>query len=248
MNLLGEKVKHIVFGIGTVTEQKNSYIYVEFPSKTCQFTYPSAFEKFLMAENTDLQTAIQNEIDEVKVAESEKKKAEEVARKAEEERRKALSAVTSSKSRNIDAMFGEDYHVEHLAREPILTYQQVEKKFGIKISGFGRGINSTPTTVVLISSMRKTKQSFIYHDNWTENGDYIYSGEGKKGDQMLTKGNLAIVNAAKDKKPIHLFIKLSPKEYYDQGIFKLVEYTYENEKDEHGNTRKVYKFRLRKAK
>jgi hypothetical protein len=44
-----------------------------------------------------------------------------------------------------------------------------------------------------------------------------------------------------------LIIKFSPEEYYYQGIFKLVGYTYEDDLDEEGNTRKEYKFRLRKV-
>ena len=46
---------------------------------------------------------------------------------------------------------------------------------------------------------------------------------------------------------LHLFVKFSPQEYYYQGVFELVDYTYEDEKDEDGNIRKEYKFRLRKV-
>jgi len=156
------------------------------------------------------------------------------------------AASKEKKSKNIDELFSEDYHVEKLARQPILTYQQVEEQFGIKISGFGRGINSTDTTVVLISSIGKSSGKFVYHDRWTADGEYFYSGEGKTGDQTMTRGNLAIKNAADEGKTIHLFVKFSPQEYYYQGIFEMVDYTYENEYDENRNTRKEYKFRLRK--
>jgi hypothetical protein len=63
----------------------------------------------------------------------------------------------------------------------------------------------------------------------------------------MTSRNRAIVDAAADGKVIHLFVKFSPQEYYYQGVFKLVDHTYENDKDENGNTRKEYKFRLRKV-
>ncbi len=150
--------------------------------------------------------------------------------------------------KTLDEMFAPDYHAEKLARSSILTYQQVESKFGIRIAGFGRGINPTPSTVVLISSIRKTSDKFVYHDKWTADGDYLYSGEGKTGDQTMTKGNLAIKTAARDGKEIHLFVKFSPEEYYYQGVFALVSHTYENEEDEDGNIRKEYKFRLGKVK
>lgn len=95
--------------------------------------------------------------------------------------------------------------------------------------------------------MEKKAGSFVYHDHWTEDGDYIYSGEGKTGDQKLTKGNLAIANAADDRKAIYLFVKFSPKEYYFQGKVTCVDYFSETEKDESGCIRKEYKFILRKS-
>ena len=129
-----------------------------------------------------------------------------------------------------------------------MTYQEVEDQFGIKIAGFGRGINPTSSTVVLISYVGKSSGVFVYHDKWTTGGEYIYSGEGRKGDQTPTKGNYAIMNAARDNKDIHLFVKFSPREYYYQGIFKMVNYSYEDEQDEDDNIRKEYKFKLRKVK
>jgi hypothetical protein len=63
----------------------------------------------------------------------------------------------------------------------------------------------------------------------------------------MSKGNAAIRDAAYDGKKIHLFVKFSPQEYYYQGIFELVSYTYEDERDENGNVRKEYKFRLRRV-
>ena len=63
----------------------------------------------------------------------------------------------------------------------------------------------------------------------------------------MTKGNLAIKNASRDNNKIHLFVKFSAQEYYYQGEFKLVDYTYEDDKDESGSIRKEYKFKLRKV-
>ena len=247
--MIGKKVKHKTYGLGVITEFDNSSVTVKFAEKTTRFPYPDAFEKFLTLDNKSEQQNIINEIEKKKVEAEENRLQQEAVRKAEQERKLAAAQATGTKKKvkNIDEMFGEDYHVSHLARQPILTYTQVEDQFGIKISGFGRGINPTPTTVVLISSMAKAKDKFVYHDKWTADGDYIYSGEGKTGDQTLTKGNAAIVNADRDGKKIHLFVKLSPQEYYYQGVFELVNYTHEDEEDEAGNLHKEYKFRLRKV-
>lgn len=250
MELIGVKVVHAVYGEGVITEHVNNYITVEFASKKSKFVYPDAFEKFLEAEHVALQQTIIDSINDAKAAAEQKRQAEESARKAAEEQRRIAIAVTApkaKKAKTLDEMFAPDYHAEKLARQPILTYQQVEDQFGIRISGFGRGINLTDNTVVLISSIGKASGNFVYHDKWTADGDYLYSGEGKTGNQTMTKGNLAIRDAARNGKKIHLFVKFSPQEYYYQGVFELVDYTYEDDKDEDGNTRKEYKFRLRKV-
>ena len=247
--MVGIKVKHKLLGLGTVTSFEENRIVIEFASKSVKFVYPDAFEKFIKAEDPDVQSEILKEIQDAKIAEEKKKQEEIERRRIEQEKRKEVAITPPAiKKKSLDELFGKDYNVVHLKRQPILTYQQVEDQFGIKISGFGRGINPTDETVVLISSIGKSGGSFVYHDKWTSGGDYIYSGEGRNGDQRMTKGNLAIKTAAHDGKEIHLFVKFSPQEYYYQGVFELVEYTYEDDKDENGDIRKEYKFRLRKVK
>lgn len=250
MELIGLKVKHTTFGTGVITGQEGNCTTVEFASKTARFVYPQAFDQFLRAEDIQIQSLIAKDIKEAQRMAVQQRQEDELARKTIEEQRRITIAATppkSNKIKKIDDMFSEDYHAEKLARQPILTYRQVEDQFGIKISGFGRGINPTDTTVILISSIGRSGGKFVYHDKWTADGDYLYSGEGKTGDQAMSKGNLALKNAALDGKQIHLFVKFSPQEYYYQGIFELVDYTYEEENDETGSPRKEYKFRLRKV-
>lgn len=248
MNLLNLKVKHKVFGNGVVTGISDNLLTIQFASKVSNFVYPDAFETFIVAEDTSVQSEILSEIENNKRAVRKQRLAEETARKAEKELRVTERNGTPSRRirNNIEDGFGPDYNVRHLAKQPILTYKQVEEQFGIRIAGFGRGINRTPSTVVLVSSIDKKKAGFVYHDHWTTDGDYIYSGEGKTGDQTMSLGNKAIVDAENGEKKIHLFVKFSPQEYYYQGVFSLVDYTYEDDKDESGNMRKEYKFRLRK--
>ena len=250
MELVGLRVRHSGFGAGVITEQMGAYITVEFAAKTTKFVYADAFERFITAEDPDAQAAIIKEINAAKVVAEQKRQAEEAARKAAQEQSQVKATAVmprAKKAKSLDEMFAPDYHVEKMARQPILNYQQVEEQFGIRISGFGRGINSTDNSVVLISSIGKAGGNFVYHDKWTTDGDYLYSGEGKSGDQSMNKGNLAIRDAERNGKKIHLFVKFSPQEYYYQGIFALVKYTYEDDKDEDGSLRKEYKFLLRKA-
>lgn len=99
MDLLNQRVKHKVFGVGTIVAQSDTVITVEFAAKTCKFQYPGpdAFAKFLQAEDASLQHAIEQEAEELKriaeekrIAEAEaKRKAEEAARAAEQARLEA---------------------------------------------------------------------------------------------------------------------------------------------------------------
>ncbi len=247
-DLLNVKVKHKVYGIGIITEASDNHLTIKFVAKESKFIYPDAFEQFIEAEEASVQAEIMEEVNNKKLATKVQQQAAEEARKTEEERRitEGQTVPVKRNRKRIEDGFGPDYNVRHLARQPILTYQQVEEQFGIKIAGFGRGINRTSSTVVLISSVDRKKAGFVYHDHWTSDGDYMYSGEGKTGDQQMTIGNRAIVDAERDGKIIHLFVKFSPQEYYYQGVFSLVNYKYEDDKDESGNVRKEYKFRLRK--
>lgn len=249
MNITSEKVKSPILGIGTIIEQGERYIKVEFAVRTSKFMFPAAFERFLEAVDKQVQAAIDALLNEMKEEKEARRPNEKVISQFKEERKMSAASddATKQTSKKIDEMFSEDYHADHLARQPILNYKQVESQFGITISGFGRGINSTPSCVVLISSIGKSKGNFVYHDKWTIEGEYIYSGEGKSGDQSMTKGNLAVKNTSSDGKEIHLFVKFSPQEYYYQGVFELVNYTYEDEKDENGCIRKEYKFCLKKV-
>ena len=100
MNLIGEKVKHKVFGIGEITDQTPTMITVRFPAKESKFSYPNpdTFSKFLTAENPDTQAAIQDEYRRAMEAAAKKKAEEEARKKAEaeriaEEKRKADEAA-----------------------------------------------------------------------------------------------------------------------------------------------------------
>lgn len=57
-NLINEKVKHKLLGVGTVIEQNEKFVTVEFATKTTKFIFPDSFDVFLVCENTSLQDEI----------------------------------------------------------------------------------------------------------------------------------------------------------------------------------------------
>lgn len=227
-------------GEGTIVAVEGEFISVDFGGVVKKFSI-EIFIKSLTFDNDETRELMEQAIVESKTA----KEAAEAARKADQEAKK-VAAEAEAKRAEIIGAYGADYHAEHLETDKVYTYQQVEAKFGIRIAGFGRGCNPTDGSVVLISSVKPEDDNFVYHDKW-DHGDYIFSGEGRIGDQTLTRGNLEIANAEANGKVIHLFVKKSAQEYYYQGIFKVINYTYEDDYDANGNIRKEYKFRLRKV-
>lgn len=53
--MTGKKVKHISFGEGIIIKFDNDHFTVDFGSKKCEFIFPDAFEKFLSANDSQLQ-------------------------------------------------------------------------------------------------------------------------------------------------------------------------------------------------
>ena len=73
INLLNTKVKHKAFGMGTILEQSEKMITVQFVDKSRYFQYPEAFEAFLVAEDDGVRAEIQAEKKAVEEAAAEAK-------------------------------------------------------------------------------------------------------------------------------------------------------------------------------
>lgn len=243
MDLTG-KILKTKEGIEVMVEKHDDFIHVTINGMEKKYKLINAFKSgYLSAIDSKLQEEILEYIVELenKILEDEIKELEERRLNSEKEKQ-----IKEQEKQN--AKFGNDYHVEHLDRTKQYTYQEVQDMYKINIYPNGRGINPITDSIVLISSIDKQSDRFVYHDRFTSSGDYIYCGEGRSNDQKLGRRNNAIINAKADGKPIHLFVKLSPTEYYYQGIFEYVSHSAEIEKDENGKERIEYKFRIRKVK
>lgn len=76
MQLIGQAVRHNIFGKGIVTECSNSRITISFSAGEKKFIYPDAFIKFLTLKNRTMQMKVQNLLDEIAAVEKEKVHAE----------------------------------------------------------------------------------------------------------------------------------------------------------------------------
>ena len=89
MTLEGIKVKHAMWGTGTVVAFDGKYISIEFAIGVKKLVYPDAFAKFIKADDQDIQAAILQIIKDTQETEEQRKREEEAARKAEAERKAA---------------------------------------------------------------------------------------------------------------------------------------------------------------
>ena len=64
--LLNTKVIHKMLGEGIITEAGDNYVSVKFASKVSRFIFPIAFEKFITAENSDIQELTEPEMKNIK--------------------------------------------------------------------------------------------------------------------------------------------------------------------------------------
>lgn len=100
--------------------------------------------------------------------------------------------------------------------------------------------------IFLFSSPRG--REFGYEDGWTEDGFYIYTGEGQEGDMTLTRGNAAIARHVEEGRDLHLFesglngIPHGWVRYVGQMV--LVDYEYAEGRDRTGRVRTIIRFRL----
>lgn len=64
MKILNETVKHIMYGLGVITEEKEDKIWIQFQddNQTKIFLYPEAFEKYIEAENPEVQNNVLEEL------------------------------------------------------------------------------------------------------------------------------------------------------------------------------------------
>ena len=117
----------------------------------------------------------------------------------------------------------------------------ISDAFGI--NSYIRGIRIHHDTCVLLS----TGES-VYQDGsgWETDADgdsiFVYTGEGLKGDQVMSRGNLFLKNSSGGR--VYLFVKRKPNDYVFHGevIVKNIETA--REKDKGGSMRKVFKFML----
>jgi 5-methylcytosine-specific restriction enzyme A len=86
-----------------------------------------------------------------------------------------------------------------------------------QLGGQAQGGISTPVdhALILVFTGEQGEQ-YGYRDGWTEDGVFLYTGEGQRGDMEFVRGNRAIRDHLTVGKDLHLF------EYVERGLVRYV--------------------------
>ena len=119
--------------------------------------------------------------------------------------------------------------------------RDLHRQFG----GQAQGGISTPTNqpFILLFTGEQGEQ-YGYHDGWTKDGVFLYTGEGQVGDMVLVRGNRAILHHAEDGKDLHLFKYVGKGAVQYIGQMVCAGYQEREAPDRDGISRKVFVFEL----
>jgi 5-methylcytosine-specific restriction protein A len=122
--------------------------------------------------------------------------------------------------------------------------RQLHEQFG----GQRQGGISTPAKVpfVLLVTGDSGKQHG-YADEWTEDGQFLYTGEGQRGDMKLVGGNRAIREHWTNNKALHVFEQDKKEKRFLRylGEMEYLRHTFREGVDTDGKVRQALVFHLR---
>lgn len=88
--------------------------------------------------------------------------------------------------------------------------------------------------------------AFGYKDGWISDDEFLYSGEGQRGDMALARGNRAIYEHQHNDKQLHLFRAETPGAYEYLGRFEYANHAFSKGRDKAKNERQIIVFRLKR--
>jgi 5-methylcytosine-specific restriction protein A len=83
-----------------------------------------------------------------------------------------------------------------------------------------------------------------YQDDWTDEGIFLYTGEGQIGDMTFVRGNRAVRDHSDDGKDLHLFKYVQPGRVRYMGQMVYIDHYERPARDREGKERRVIVFKL----
>jgi len=119
--------------------------------------------------------------------------------------------------------------------------RDLHKKYGGQMQG---GITTPSNQKIIMLFTGERGQQYGYKDGWSNEGLFLYTGEGQRGDMQFTKGNLAIRDHTVNGKDLHLFENVNEGYVRYLGQMVCTGFTEPQGKDIDGKDRKVIIFEL----
>lgn len=110
--------------------------------------------------------------------------------------------------------------------------------------GQQQGGISTPKDRPYILLFTGSGEPYGYHDGWTEDRVFLYSGVSHVGDMEFTGGNKAVREHAKDGRDLHLFEQVTAGRVRYLGGFACCSWHFRRAKDKSGKPRRAIIFHL----
>ena len=88
-------------------------------------------------------------------------------------------------------------------------------------------------------------EEFGYKDGWISDTEFVYTGEGQRGDMEFVRGNRAIRDHLENGKQLHLFERYRMGDYKYLGEFQYKSFDYQKGKDFDGRERQIIRFNLK---
>ncbi|MEM2995351.1 MAG: YDG/SRA domain-containing protein [Candidatus Bathyarchaeia archaeon] len=131
----------------------------------------------------------------------------------------------------------------------VLSNQDVSRLFdvcaqrGIRYSG---SLQTGIRHVVLITVLHKTSEDLtrIPYEDRKVGECLLYTGEGRYGNQKMSRGNLVLKQQMEKGYPIYVFERKSPGRYAFLGEYEVVSWWDEFQSDSQGMKRRVFMFEL----
>lgn len=134
-----------------------------------------------------------------------------------------------------------------LKRAPAFVEGTVYRRSALhqQFGGQQQGGISTPSQYDMIMLFTgETGEQYGYSDGWSDDGVFLYTGEGQTGDMTFVRGNRAIRDHLEDEKDLHLFAYVSTGYVRYEGQMVATGYQFRRAPDQHGNDREVIVFEL----
>jgi hypothetical protein len=119
---------------------------------------------------------------------------------------------------------------EKTSRES-LTWHEV-----LALHGSRRGIRITKTHATLLVDF-----GLSLYFNEREGNRIRYEGDGKHGDQTPTRGNAGLLECLETQRPIRIFERTRPGEWFDRGEYRVIGAIYRAAPEEN---RMIFEFTL----